>query len=124
MTDTKKKVLIIEDDDHISKIYEIKLSKDGVETILARDGEEGLERIISQKPDLILLDLMIPKRDGFSVLEEVKKNPATKNIPVLVLSNLGQKSDMEKAMALGAEDYLVKVSFSIQEVVDKIKKYL
>lgn len=124
MTNSKKKVLIIEDDDHISKVYEIKLKNDMVEIILARDGEEGLERIISQKPDLVLLDLMIPKRDGFSVLEEVKKNSVTRNIPVLVLSNLGQKSDMDKAMALGAEDYLVKVSFSIQEVVDKIKKYL
>ena len=124
MSDSRKKVLIIEDDDHISKIYGIKLSKENVDTIVARDGQEGINMIASEKPDLVLLDLMIPIKDGFTVLEEVKKTPFGKNLPILVLSNLGQESDIEKATSLGAADYFIKVNLSIQEVIDKVKSYL
>lgn len=124
MPEGRKKVLIIEDDDHISKIYGIKLSKENVDTIVARDGEEGINMIASEKPDLVLLDLMIPIKDGFTVLEEVKKTPFGKNLPILVLSNLGQESDIKKATSLGAADYFIKVNLSIQEVIDKVKKYL
>ena len=74
MPENRKKVLIIEDDDHISKIYGIKLSKENVDTIIARDGQEGINMIASEKPDLVLLDLMIPIKDGFTVLEEVKNS--------------------------------------------------
>lgn len=124
MPEGRKKVLIIEDDDHISKIYGIKLSKENVDTIVARDGEEGINMIVSEKPDLVLLDLMIPKKDGFTVLEEVKKTPFGKNLPILVLSNLGQENDIKKATSLGAADYFIKVNLSIQEVIDKVNKYL
>lgn len=124
MPENRKKVLIIEDDDHISKIYGIKLSKENVDTIVARDGQEGINMIASEKPDLVLLDLMIPIKDGFTVLEEVKKTPFGKNLPILVLSNLGQESDIEKATSLGATDYFIKVNLSIQEVIDKVNKYL
>ena len=124
MPENRKKVLIIEDDDHISKIYGIKLSKENVDTIIARDGQEGINMIASEKPDLVLLDLMIPIKDGFTVLEEVKKTPFGKNLPILVLSNLGQESDIEKATSLGAADYFIKVNLSIQEVIDKVKSYL
>ena len=124
MPENRKKVLIIEDDDHISKIYGIKLSKENVDTIVARDGQEGINMIASEKPDLVLLDLMIPIKDGFTVLEEVKKTPFGKNLPILVLSNLGQESDIEKATSLGAADYFIKVNLSIQEVIDKVNKYL
>ena len=124
MPENRKKVLIIEDDDHISKIYGIKLSKENVDTIIARDGQEGINMIASEKPDLVLLDLMIPIKDGFTVLEEVKKTPFGKNLPILVLSNLGQESDIEKATSLGATDYFIKVNLSIQEVIDKVNKYL
>ena len=114
--DTKqKKVMIVEDDEHISKVYEIKLAKEGIMTILARDGEEAVMKIIAEKPDVILLDLMIPKKDGFGVLEDIKKKPELASIPVIILSNLGQKSDNE---------YLVKVDYSIQDVIDKVKGYL
>ncbi len=119
-----KKVMIVEDDEHISKVYEIKLRKEGLVTVLARDGEEAVVKIISEKPDLIILDLMLPKRDGFWVLEEIKKNPETAGIPVIVLSNLGQKGDQERALALGANEYLVKVDYPIQDVIDKVKGYL
>ncbi len=119
-----KKIMIVEDDEHISKVYEIKLRKEGIEASIARDGEEAVIKIIAEKPNAIILDLMIPKRDGFWVLEEIKKNPETANIPVIVLSNLGQKSDQERALALGANEYLVKVDYPIQDIIDKVKGYL
>src|SRR3989344_5183769 len=124
MNENKKKVMIVEDDEHISKVYEIKLAKEGFVTSLAVDGEEAVTKITSEKPDLILLDLMIPKKDGFGVLEDIKKNPELAGIPVIVLSNLGQQSDQDRALGLGANEYLVKVDYPIQEVVNRIKKYL
>ncbi|MBI5078336.1 MAG: response regulator [Candidatus Yonathbacteria bacterium] len=124
MDEHKKKILIIEDDEHISKIYDLKFSKEGYKTIFVTNGEEGMEKIITEKPDLVILDLMLPKKDGFMVLEEVKKNPEFAKIPILVLSNLGQKIDQDRALALGAKEYLVKVEYSMQEVVDRAKSYL
>ncbi|MEI7741584.1 MAG: response regulator [bacterium] len=119
-----KKVLIVEDDEHIARVYDIKLKREGIETIMAVDGEEGLEKILKEKPAVILLDLMLPKKDGFWVLEEMKKKPALKSIIVLVLSNLGQKSDIERCLGLGAKEYLIKVDHSIQDIVDRVKGYL
>lgn len=119
-----KKVLIIEDDEHISKVYELKLAKEGIETAVARDGEEGIAKIVSEKPDLVMLDLMIPRKDGFAVLDEVRKNPAIKDIPIIVFSNLGQKADKDRALSLGAKEYVVKVDLPIQEVIAKVKGYL
>ena len=116
--------MIVEDDEHISKVYEIKLAKEGFATSLAVDGDVAVTKITSEKPDLILLDLMIPKKDGFGVLEDIKKVPELAGIPVIVLSNLGQQSDQDRALGLGANEYLVKVDYPIQEVVDRIKKYL
>lgn len=124
MNELGKKIMIVEDDDHISKVYEIKFSKEGLVSTIARDGEEAVEKITTEKPSLIILDLMIPKKDGFWVLEEIKKNADLAKIPVLVLSNLGQKSDQDRALALGAREYLVKVDYSIQDIVDKVKGYL
>lgn len=124
MDETKKKVIVVEDDDHISKVYEIKLAKENIASMVARDGEEAVTMITVEKPDLIILDLMIPKKDGFGVLEEIKKNPETAGIPVIILSNLGQKSDQERALALGANEYLVKVDYPIQDIVNKVKGYL
>lgn len=119
-----KKVMIVEDDEHISKVYEIKLRQEQVGVSIARDGEEAVAKIIAEKPDVIVLDLMLPKKDGFWVLEEIKKDPETARIPVIVLSNLGQKSDQDRALALGANEYLVKVDYPIQSIVDKVKEYL
>lgn len=119
-----KKVLIIEDDEQISKVYGIKLKQEGIEAVVAADGEEGLKKIVSEKPDLVLLDLMLPGKDGFWVLEEISKKPELKSIPIIVLSNLGQEVDKEKATKLGVKEYLVKADISIKEVVERIKKYL
>lgn len=124
MDTNNKKVMVVEDDEHISKVYEIKLAKEGIASFLARDGEEAVVKITAEKPDVILLDLMLPKKDGFWVLEEIKKNPELAGIPVIILSNLGQKSDQDRALALGASEYLVKVDYSIQEIIDKVKGYL
>jgi DNA-binding response OmpR family regulator len=119
-----KKILIVEDDEHISKVYEIKLAKEGFTTSLARDGEEAVAKIIAEKPALVLLDLMLPKKDGFGVLTDMKNDPALASIPVIVLSNLGQQADQDRALSLGAREFLVKVDYPIQEVVDKVKQYL
>lgn len=124
MSEPRKKLLIVEDDEHVSKVYEAKFTKEGFETVFARNGEEGVTKIASEKPDLIILDLMVPKKDGFVVLEEIKKNPELAKIPVIVLSNLGQESDKARAMALGANEYLVKIDYSMQEVVNRAKSYL
>lgn len=121
---TQKKILIIEDDEHISKIYNIKLKAEGMNVTIARDGVEGLEKVISEDPALILLDLMTPKKDGFEVLAEIKKMPDRKDVPVIILSNLGQQSDIDRVMALGAADYLIKANLSFQEVVAKIREYI
>ncbi len=123
MTDTKK-VLIVEDDEYISKVYEIKFAKEGINISLARDGEEAVKMITEIVPDLILLDLMIPKKDGFAVLEEIKKKPKLAAIPVIVLSNLGQISDVERAKKLGANEFLIKVDHPIQDVINKVNGYL
>lgn len=124
MNPTGKKVIIAEDDEHISKVYEIKLVREGINVLVARDGEEAIAKILTEKPDLVILDLMIPKKDGFAVLEEVRKDPAIAHIPILVLSNLGQQKDQERAMSLGANEYLIKVDYPIQDVVNKVKGYL
>jgi DNA-binding response OmpR family regulator len=120
----KPKVLIIEDDQRINKVYIAKLSLEGMEVVTALDGEEGLRKIYSEKPDLILLDLMLPQKSGFEILEEIKKDPKVKDIPVLILSNLAQEKEIKKGLELGAVDYLVKTDYSISQVMEKIKKVL
>lgn len=124
MNTNKKKVMIVEDDEHISKVYQIMFAKDGIETSLARDGEEAVKKITEEKPDLVLLDLMIPKKDGFGVLEDIKKISSLAKIPVIILSNLGQQKDQDRALSLGANEYLVKVDSPIQDIIDKAKGYL
>ena len=124
MAGKSKKVLVIEDDELVSRVYGIKLQQEGQEVIMAKDGEEGLQKTMSDKPDLVLLDLMLPNKDGFWYLEEISKKPELKQVPVIVLSNLGQKVDMDKATELGAKDYFVKADSSMGGIVDKIKTYL
>jgi len=119
-----KKILFIEDESVLQKTFEKTLREEGYEMISALDGETGFNLAKSQKPDLILLDLILPKINGFEVLEKLKKEPATKEIPVIILTNLERMSDIDKALELGATTYLVKVDYSLEEVVEKIKKTL
>lgn len=119
-----KKILIIEDDPFISEMYAVKLNQAGFQTELAADGQTGLAKIKTGKPDLILLDIVLPKLDGFEILKKIKADPGLKNLPVLLLTNLGQKAEVEKGLALGADEYIIKAHFTPTAVVAKIKELL
>jgi len=119
-----KKILFIEDESSLQKTFSDILGPEGYEIISALDGEIGLRLAKTKNPDLILLDLILPKVHGFEVLKELKTNPKTKEIPVIVLTNLEEMGDVEKALELGATTYLVKVQYTLEEVVEKIKKII
>lgn len=120
----KKTILLVEDDTFLSGMYVTKLSMEGYDVQLAADGEAGVREIKAVLPDMVLLDILLPKKDGFAVLKEIKQDAKTKHIPVIMLTNLGQKDDVDKGLALGAQDYLIKAHFMPSEVVEKVKKYL
>ena len=117
-------ILIIDDDPFLVSIYETKLKLEGYNVQIARNGTDGLRKARSKVPALIMLDVLLPKVDGFSILEELKKDSATKNIPVIMLTNLGQKDEIERGFQLGAEDYLIKAHFKPSETCVRIKKVL
>lgn len=119
-----KKILFIEDESALQRAASQVLTEEGFQVLSALDGELGLELTKKEIPDLILLDLIMPKKSGFEVLEELKKDPGTKNIPVIILSNLEGSEDVEKALTLGATTYLVKTNYRLEEVVEKIKSVL
>jgi len=124
MDEKKQKILMVEEDRFLRKIYKNKLNLAGFEFIEATNGEEGLNKVIAEKPDLVLLDLILPRKNGFDVLIDIKKNEETKNIPVIILSNLGQETDIKRGLSLGAQEYLVKPEINLSEVVDRIKDCL
>jgi DNA-binding response OmpR family regulator len=119
-----KKILFIEDESALQKTFRDILEKEGYQMISALDGESGLRLAKSEKPDLILLDLILPRKDGFEVLKELKEDETTKGIPVIVLTNLEDIESVEKAIELGATTYLVKAQYSLEEVIQKVKKAL
>lgn len=119
-----KKILIVEDDKFLRDLITQKLSAENFEVAIAQDGEEGIRKIEEEKPGLVILDLLLPAIDGFEVLKRMKANPKIADTPVIILSNLGQKEDVERGMALGAKDYMIKAHFTPNEVVDKVKKLL
>lgn len=114
-------ILFVEDDPTLQKTLTLALEKEGYKVAQALDGEIGLRLAKESKPDLILLDIILPKYDGFEVLGELKKDAATKAIPVIVLTNLETSEDIQKALALGATTYLVKANYDLKEVLEKIK---
>ena len=116
-----KKILIIEDDKFLRELMSQKLVKEGYDICEAIDGEEGAKKIKEEKPDLVLLDLILPGIDGFEVLTQMKNDSSISSIPVIILSNLGQKEDVERGLKLGAVDYLIKAHFTPGEIVEKIK---
>lgn len=120
----KIKVLLIEDDPFLLSMYTTKFEIEGFWIITADDGEKGIELAGSQKPDIILLDILMPKMNGFEVLESIKADKATAQIPVILLTNLNQKDEIEKGLRLGAEDYLIKAHFMPTEVIEKVRKLL
>lgn len=119
-----KKVLIIEDDPFLSEMYAVKLSDNGFKTEVASDGKAGLVKVLEFQPDLVLLDIVLPKMDGFEVLKEIKSKDETKETPVVLLTNLGQKGEVEKGLSLGAEEYIIKAHFTPTAVVAKVKELL
>ena len=119
-----QKILLVEDDTFLSNIYQTKFVKEGYQVVAAGDGEEALKAVRTKKPDIILLDVLLPKLDGFAVLERLKKDAETKDIPVILLTNLGQRDDVERGLQLGAADYLIKAHFKPSETVAKVKKIL
>lgn len=120
----KWRILLIEDDTFLSGMYIAKMSLENFEVQLAIDGKEGLEMAKKCKPDLILLDLLLPKIDGYTVLKALKKDHALAPVPVVLLTNLNQQEDITKAMKFQIEDYLIKAHFMPSEVIEKIKKIL
>jgi DNA-binding response OmpR family regulator len=122
--DKKIKVLIIEDDSYISDMYKIKFDSENFETIIARDGMEGIKFLEKEVPDIILLDIVMPQVDGFSVLKTIKKDKRLARVPVILLTNLSQKENVERGFELGANGYIIKAHFTPSEVVKKIKEIL
>lgn len=116
----KAKILIIEDDKFLVNILEDAIDQNKFEVILAIDSAEGIEKAIKELPAVIVLDVLLPSKSGFDCLKTLKATKATKNIPVIILSNLGQDDEIRKGLKLGAVDYLVKSNFKIDEIVDKI----
>jgi DNA-binding response OmpR family regulator len=120
----EKNILIVEDDQFLRELIGQKLVTKGYNIIEAEDGRKAIKEIKKEKLDLILLDLILPDIDGFEVLAQIKGDPTLSKIPVIILSNLGQKDDIEKGLKMGANDYLIKAQFTPEEVVEKIKVIL
>jgi len=118
------KILIVEDDPLMSRMYQKIFTFEGFETILAGDGEQGLEMIKKEKPNLILLDIMMPKMNGLQVLEKIKLDPETKAIPVVMLTNLAGQQDAETALTKGAVKYIVKSEYDPKQVTNMVKEIL
>ena len=124
MKSNRKKILIIEDDPFITDVYVLKLESEGYDVDTAEDGLVGLKKMQEKKYDIILLDIVMPNLDGFKVLERVRMNPNLSQVPIVILTNLSQKRDIEKGLNLGAIDYIVKTKFTPTEVAKTINKIL
>ena len=121
-----KKILLVEDDSFLSSLLKNRLQKEGFEVIVAKDGDEAVNYLKNINPDLLLLDLILPKKTGFEVMEELRSNPQLQgnvNLPIIVISNLGQQEDVTKSRQLGAIEYYVKAKVSIDELIEKIKRF-
>ncbi len=119
-----KKILLVEDDDSLASVYETRLQAEGFTTKRVPNGEEALATAIQYKPDLILLDVMMPKVSGFDVLDILRNTPETANVKIIMLTALSQDSDKQKAQSLGVDDYLVKSQVVIADVIERIKTHL
>jgi len=118
------KVLVVDDEDSVREIYKREFTNSGLDVVTAADGEEGLLKAGEEIPDLILLDIMLPKMSGIDVLKALKENPLTKSIPTLLLTNLGEESIIKEGFELGADGYLLKVSYTPAQVVEESRKFI
>lgn len=119
-----KKVLIVEDEQLIGDLLQKKLREEGYYTLVARDGEAAVKQIREEKPDMILLDIVLPRLNGFEVLSEIRKDEALRKIPVIIISNSGQPTEIEKAKEAGVRDWLIKTEFDPQEVSEKVRRHI
>lgn len=117
-----KTVLLVEDERNLLKMYDRKFTLEGFRVLKAENGKQALEIVKTEKPAVILLDIIMPELDGFQVLERLESNPETKDIPVILLTNLNQETDIARGMNLGAKDFLVKANFEPDEIVEKVKR--
>lgn len=124
MAEEKPVVLVVEDDPRLLRVYQAKLGQQGWLVLTAADGEVGSQLALEKHPEVVLLDLMLPKKDGFGVLADLKNDPASANVKVLILSNLGQQADIDRGKTLGAKEYMVKSDFSLDAIIAKVKAYL
>jgi DNA-binding response OmpR family regulator len=124
MDEKKTKILIVEDEEILLTALSEELNQEGFEVAGAKDGIEGVEKAVTEKPDLILLDLVMPRLDGIGALKQIKDNPKSKEIPVVILTNLSDYDKVSDALSLGALDYLVKANYRLEELVNKIKTVL
>lgn len=120
----QKTILLVEDDEMLHTMYTQKFTKEGYEVLSAYNGQEGLDLAQKNHPDVILLDIIMPKMDGFVALKKLKKDESTANIPVILLTNLGQDEDIRKGKELGATDYFIKANHTPQEVMDKVREVM
>ncbi len=119
-----KKILIVEDDKFLRELISQKILQEGYDVSEAVDGEKGVTSVKEVKPDLVLLDLILPGIDGFEVLSRIKADPETSKIPVIILSNLGQKDDIDRGLKMGAVDYMIKAHFTPAEIITKVRGIL
>ena len=124
MEKQSNRILLLEDDEFISRSFSVALTDAGFEVFEADSCIEGLEHLNVEKPNLVLLDLLMPGKDGYYFLENIKANPKFSEVPVVVLSNLGQQGDIEKAMRMGAKAYLIKSDHSLKEIIENVKSFL
>jgi len=120
----KVKILVVEDEKVLNQIYKDKLNSSGFEVFTAFDGDEAIDMFNKNKPNLVLLDVMIPKKNGYEVLEEIRESEEGKDTPVIMVSNLSQDEDIKKAKDLGVNDFLLKSNIKISDMMDKIKDVL
>lgn len=118
--------MLVEDDQILARLYQTKFQKEGFDIQLSFDGQDGFDKMKSFSPDLVILDLIMPKVDGFTFLDKVRGDGelSKRGTPVLVLSNLGQESDIKKAMDMGAKDFFIKADVSLSQMVEKVRKYM
>ena len=121
---TKQKILLIEDDKMLLEMYTAKFTREGFEISTAENGSDGLKMVREIKPDMVLLDIIMPKLDGFATLKEIRKDENIKDVPVILLTNLGQDQDIKKGKDLGADDYFVKANHTPTEIVEKVQELL
>ena len=119
-----KKILLVEDDDALYSMYEPEFKLRGYDLIRGKNASEGISLLRSKKPDLVLMDIVLPDKTGLTALEEIKKDPSLSTVPVIVLTNFGNEENVKKALDLGAEDFILKYKIVPSEVVDKVKSFL